>query len=97
VQDARKQTITRKEALAFARQFDEIFASKGKQVVQVNLKAERLDDAALAGLVLGPTGNLRAPAMRVGRTLIVGFDEATYLAGRRPAFARPSVALLESG
>jgi len=26
----------------------------------------------------GPTGNLRAPSLRKGRTLIVGFDEATY-------------------
>jgi hypothetical protein len=26
----------------------------------------------------GPTGNLRAPTLRVGRTLVVGFDEATY-------------------
>jgi hypothetical protein len=28
--------------------------------------------------MLGPTGNLRAPTLRVGRTLIVGFDEETY-------------------
>jgi len=32
----------------------------------------------LLGLLLGPTGNLRAPTFRKGRTLIVGFDEATY-------------------
>ena len=28
--------------------------------------------------MLGPTGNLRAPTLRVGRTLIVGFDQETY-------------------
>ena len=28
--------------------------------------------------MLGPTGNLRAPTLRVGRTLLVGFDEETY-------------------
>ena len=28
--------------------------------------------------MLGPTGNLRAPTLRVGRTRIVGFDEETY-------------------
>jgi hypothetical protein len=32
----------------------------------------------LRDLLLGPTGNLRAPAIRKGRTLVVGFDEATY-------------------
>ena len=26
----------------------------------------------------GPTGNLRAPALRKGRTLVIGFDEETY-------------------
>jgi len=28
--------------------------------------------------MLGPTRNLRAPTLRVGRTLVVGFDEGTY-------------------
>jgi hypothetical protein len=32
----------------------------------------------LATVLLGPTGNLRAPTLRIGRTLLVGFDEATY-------------------
>jgi hypothetical protein len=34
----------------------------------------------LKSLVLGPTGNLRAPTLRVGRTLVVGFDADTYRA-----------------
>ena len=32
----------------------------------------------LLALLLGPTGNLRAPTLRKGRTLLVGFDEASY-------------------
>ena len=28
--------------------------------------------------MLGPTGNLRAPTFKAGRTLVIGFDEATY-------------------
>jgi hypothetical protein len=32
----------------------------------------------LLAAMLGPTGNLRAPVIQLGRTLIVGFDEATY-------------------
>ncbi|MBI3891181.1 MAG: hypothetical protein HY303_06585 [Candidatus Wallbacteria bacterium] len=42
------------------------------------MSASKPDDAALAEALLGPTGNLRAPAMRVGRVLVVGFDEETY-------------------
>ena len=57
---------------------DEIYASKGKQVVHLDLKKEKPDKAALLALLLGPTGNLRAPTLRSGRTLLVGFDEASY-------------------
>jgi hypothetical protein len=28
--------------------------------------------------MLGPTGNLRAPCLRVGKTVIVGFNEDLY-------------------
>jgi hypothetical protein len=28
--------------------------------------------------MLGPTGNLRAPCLRVGKTVLVGFDEETF-------------------
>jgi len=30
--------------------------------------------------VLGPSGNLRAPALRLGTTWLVGFDEEAYAA-----------------
>ncbi len=64
--------------MALAGGADEIYASKGKQVVHLDLKKDKPDAATLKGLLLGPTGNLRAPTLRKGRTLIVGFDEATY-------------------
>lgn len=67
-----------KQALALVRDVDEIYASKGKQVVYLDLRTEKPDAATLEALLLGPTGNLRAPTLRKGRTLIIGFDEATY-------------------
>jgi len=76
--DARKTTLKEKDALALVKDVDEIYASKGKQVVHLDLRKEQPDRAALLGLVLGPTGNLRAPTLRKGRTLLVGFDEAAY-------------------
>lgn len=36
------------------------------------------DPDTAAAAMLGPTGNLRAPTLKVGRTLIVGFDEDSY-------------------
>jgi arsenate reductase-like glutaredoxin family protein len=70
--------LKEKEALALAAEVDEVYASKGKQVVHLRLKVDKPDKATLLGLLLGPTGNLRAPTLRKGRTLVVGFDEATY-------------------
>lgn len=57
---------------------NEIYAAKGKNVVHVDLRREKPDQATLAKLLLGPTGNLRAPTLRKGKTLVVGFDQETY-------------------
>lgn len=76
--DAKKATIKGAAALAVLKDVDEIYAAKGKQVVHVDLKRGKPSRAELLGVLLGPTGNLRAPTLRKGRTLIVGFDEATY-------------------
>ena len=57
---------------------DELYVAKGKRIVHVDLRREKPPRAELLGLLLGPTGNLRAPTLRKKRTLIVGFDEATY-------------------
>jgi arsenate reductase-like glutaredoxin family protein len=76
--DAKKATIKGDAALGALMDVDEIYAAKGKRVVHVDLRREKPPRAELLGLLLGPTGNLRAPTLRRGRTLIVGFDEATY-------------------
>ena len=36
------------------------------------------DDDTLASVILGPTGNLKAPTLRLGDTLLVGFGEPAY-------------------
>jgi len=52
--------------------------AKGKKVVHLDLRKDKPAKSELLDLLLGPTGNLRAPTVRKGRTLLVGFDEATY-------------------
>ncbi|HEU5181426.1 MAG TPA: ArsC family (seleno)protein [Candidatus Polarisedimenticolia bacterium] len=76
--NAKQEVIGPQEALRLAREADEIVVARGKRVVRIDLKRETPDDATLQSLILGPTGNLRAPTLRVGRTLLVGFDEPTY-------------------
>ncbi|MCC6362756.1 MAG: hypothetical protein IT165_04485 [Bryobacterales bacterium] len=83
--DARKNTHKAADALKLAAEVDEIYAAKGKQVIHLDLKKQKPDPATLKALLLGPTGNLRAPTLRIGRTLIVGFEEETY----RNLFASP--------
>lgn len=76
--DAKKAVLKGPEALALARAAQQMYVAKGKKIVHVDLKRDAPDDATLLGLMLGPTGNLRAPTVRHGKTLIVGFDAATY-------------------
>ena len=63
-------------ALALLGQVDEVWVAKGKRVDHFNLKQDQ--PASVAPFLLGPTGNLRAPILRIGRKLLVGFDEDTY-------------------
>ena len=75
--DAKKNTITRAAALKLAREATEIVAAKGAKVVRVML-ADKPTDDELAALIIGPSGNLRAPTLRVGKTLLVGFEPEMY-------------------
>jgi len=76
--DAKKTTLKAAEALALARSAEQLYVAKGKKVVHLDLQRDRPDDETLLNLILGPTGNLRAPTVRRGQTLIVGFDADTY-------------------
>ena len=76
--DAKKATIKGAAALSVLEGVDELYVAKGKKVEHVDLRKARPERAELLKLLLGPTGNLRAPTLRRGRTLIVGFDDATY-------------------
>ena len=84
--DARKKKMPAADALALARQVDRIVAAKGSKVVTLDLQKDQPDAETLLAVLLGPTGNLRAPTFRIGRTLVVGFHEETY----RSVFGKPS-------
>jgi hypothetical protein len=45
---------------------------------EADLKNDPPDDDTLAALLLGPTGNLKAPTILVGKTMIVGFNRDAY-------------------
>src|SRR5262249_52155994 len=89
--DAKKTPMGRAEAIALTKDVDEVYVAKGTKLVHVNLKSEKPGDDRIADLLLGPTGNLRAPTARVGKTLLVGFNPDAYsqvLSGARQLSAR---------
>ena len=53
-----------------------LIVAKGKKVNEFSVAKSVSKDAVAA--MLGPTGNLRAPTLRVGKTLLVGFNEEVY-------------------
>ena len=57
---------------------DRVVAGRGKKVVVFDMKTNPPDDDTLSACLLGPTGNLKAPTLRLGKTLIVGYSEEAY-------------------
>ena len=76
--DASKVRKGEADALVLAGTVDKIVAAKGKNVVTLDLKKYKPTPADILALLLGPTGNLRAPTARVGKTLLVGFNDEAY-------------------
>lgn len=70
--------LGRTDALKLARASSRVVAAKGRNLVAFDMKKAPPDDETLLAAMLGPTGNLRAPTLRVGRTLLVGFNEEMY-------------------
>ncbi len=75
--DASKK-LGEKEALKLAKEADHIYASKGTKSVHLDMKADKPSNAEILAVMLGPTGNLRAPTIRKGRTLLIGFSQDSY-------------------
>jgi len=75
---ANKNKLGPKEALQLARSVSDIWVTKGKKVIHLNLKKDEPSDADLKALLIGPSGNLRAPVIRRGKRLFVGFDAAAF-------------------
>ena len=78
VTDATKERKGRAEALGLAHGAERVIVAKGKKVEVFDMKKNPPDEETLLAHLLGPTGNLRAPTLRKGKTLLVGFSEEAY-------------------
>lgn len=73
----------RAAALQMAKAASNLIVAKGKIVVTFAMHKDSPDDQTLAAHMLGPTGNLRAPTIRTGETLLVGFNEEMFIQALR--------------
>jgi len=68
---SRKDPLSTDEVRALLATVDEVVIAKGKKAETRLAREVRPDD------LRGPTGNFRAPIVRRGRTLLVGFHAET--------------------
>ena len=68
--------LGRKDAAEIAGAASKLIVAKGKKVSE--FRAADKDSREAIEAMLGPTGNLRAPTLRVGKTILVGFNQETY-------------------
>ena len=76
--DAIKVRLGPDDALAVLDGMETMIAMRGAKVEVFDLKKDRPDDEALLAKLIGPSGNLRAPTAKVGKVLLVGFNEEAY-------------------
>ena len=66
---ARKNPMQESEAQALLARVEEVIIAKGKNAKRMKAKDATIED------LKGPTGNIRAPLIRKGDLLLVGFHE----------------------
>lgn len=52
----------------------DLYVAKGKKTLHFDLASDRPPDAELMKLLLGRSGKLRAPAIKTGSRLLVGYN-----------------------
>ncbi|OWY72880.1 hypothetical protein B7486_00625 [cyanobacterium TDX16] len=75
---AGKTKLGRADALKLAKSASKIVAMRGRKMLTFDMKKDAPSNDEILAVILGPTGNLRAPTLRIGKTLVVGFSEEAY-------------------
>jgi len=76
VVEARKQKVEGDDAWNLLSAAEQIVVGRGKKVVVFDPEKDAKD--AILKICLGRTGNLRAPTVKMGNLLVVGFNDAMY-------------------
>ena len=67
--------LGKKEAAEMAKTASKVFVAKGKKVSEFKGGKASAENVSA---MLGPTGNLRAPTIRKGKTVVVGYNDDLF-------------------
>lgn len=76
ITDARKEKIEGEDAWNLLSKAEEIIVGRGKKFTVFNPATD--DKETILKQCLGRTGNLRAPTIKLGTRVLVGFSENMY-------------------
>ena len=76
--NARKVSFSASDLTKIVGNATTVYAARGKRFVTIDLKEDKLTSKIVRKSLLGPTGNLRAPAILLGDSFVVGFNEELY-------------------
>lgn len=74
--DARKERIDGDQAWQLISEFNTVHIGKGKKTLTFKPSPENKDEILKAAM--GRSGNLRAPTIKTGQAIIIGFNEDIY-------------------
>ena len=78
--NAGKQKYGPEEALQMVREAQKVWVAKGKKLLEFDMQRAPPSDDELLKAIIGPSGNLRAPVIRRGKKMFIGFHAEVYAA-----------------
>ena len=78
VVDAKKEKIGSDDAIGLVRTHSKLVVARGKKALTFDLKNDAPADEEILTLIMGRSGNLRAPSWTRGKTMVVGFHAEAY-------------------
>jgi hypothetical protein len=74
--DARKEKIDKDQAWGLISGLSTVYIGKGKKVL--SFEPDGINKEEILRAALGRTGNLRAPALKTGNAIFIGFNDNIY-------------------
>jgi|TARA_B110000116_G_C16773975_1_gene554767 hypothetical protein len=78
VQNATKDPLEGTNALSVLKDVERVYVAKGRKVVDLDLTQGAAKEPELLNLLLGRSGKLRAPTIKVGVSLLVGYSQEMF-------------------